>query len=274
MIQFNLIFVIIIGIAVLSFFIFFTTKYIDLEHKKEAAEIARDIDLTLRGLKSTTQYNSLNVAFNFELEPMCDRISINDGDFYQTVDYIFFSDESDTSNLVFWIEEFNKPFRVDNLIFIIDNDKEYYSTDSSFFPNFVNQGNSGSYDVGVFFGGDCPANNPISGRKVVCVRNNQIELNGEVFPLVDDVLIYGAAFSSVDQFNCSLNKLATKWINLFDVYIGKNEMMSDCSDVRNSLNEKLLAEKNKLVVGDYEVDFYGLDSLNVKLSNFECGVVY
>lgn len=274
MLQFNLIFVIIVGVMVLAFFLFFTSKYIDLSEKKEAAEISRDLDNIFRGLRSTTQYKSHSLLFDYNLEVDCDDIIIN-GKYTQKIDSIFFGEDSSSRNLVFWSKEFSKPFRIDNLIFIIDNSSKYYSGSSNFkFPKFVNSGSSGNYDVGVFYEGDCPVNNPISGRKIICVRGDVIEIDGVVFPFIDDVLVYGAAFSDADQFNCSIARVKVKWVNLFDIYIKKNEMLGGCSGIRPQITEELTSLKNKVSVGDFSFSLTRLNNLNAELYNFECGVVY
>lgn len=270
-VQFNLIFVIIVGVVILAFFLFFTSKYIDLQQKKEAAEIGRDMDNIMRGIKSTTQHKNLSVIFNFNLLPNCEELIIN-GKFSQGVDSIFFAEPSSSRKLVFWSKEFRKPFRVDTLIFIIDNSKKYYSTNPTFFPRFVNKGTASDYDVGVFFDATCPASS--FGKRIICVTPSIVKIDGRTFPFIDDVLVYGAAFSNVEQFECSFDRLAEKWANLFEIYSKKNEMLSSCTSVRAQIGEELDNALNSIEAEDYTIDDSRLDNLNNQLSNFECEVVY
>jgi hypothetical protein len=270
-VQFNLIFVIIVGVVILAFFLFFTSKYIDLQQKGEAAEIGRDMDNIMRGIKSTTQHKNLSVVFNFNLLPNCEEIIIN-GKFSQGVDSIFFAEPSTSKKLVFWSKDFRKPFRVDTLVFIIDNSKKYYSSNPTFFPSFVNKGTANDYDVGVFFDGTCPTSSP--ERRVLCVDANNMVVDGRSFPFIDDVLVYGAAFSNVEQFECSFDRLTEKWANLFEIYSKKNEMLSSCTSVRAQLGEELGNAFNSIDAGVYTFDDARLDNLNNQLSNFECEVVY
>nr|MBA4404743.1 hypothetical protein [Nanoarchaeum sp.] len=263
-IQFNLIFVIIAGVMILVFFLFFTTKYIDLKEKQEAAKIAGEIDNLVLGLKSSTQYKELNVP-SFNLNVGCDNITINDK-YTRELDYVFFATNGNSKKLTFWVKEVEKGFRIDNVVFVIDNSKRYYSDNVNFFPEFVTNGTSDNYDVGVFFD-YCPNNN----KKIVCVADNKI--NGEYY-VFDEALIYGAAFGEIDNFKCSYSKLVDKWISLYDIYISKNNALTDGQEVRSQLNTLLLESKDKVSSGDYNVNVDELNSLNTRLSNFELEVLY
>ena len=84
--QFNLIFVIFVGLIIFGFFLFFTFKYIDLQKEKESVEIARSMDNIIRGLKSTTQYKEFDINFNFDMDVHCNEIIINNGLYRQKID--------------------------------------------------------------------------------------------------------------------------------------------------------------------------------------------
>ncbi|MBS3172221.1 hypothetical protein J4438_01400 [Candidatus Woesearchaeota archaeon] len=263
-VQFNLIFVIVAGVMILAFFLFFTTKYIDLKEKQEAAKISGQIDNLLLGLKFNTQYKELDVP-NFNLNVNCGNITINNR-FTKDLDYVFFATNGTSKKLTFWVKEVEKGFRIDNVVFIIDNTKKYYS-DREFFPDFVNVNED--YDVGVFFN-SCPNNN----KKVICVDGNNINYNGESFYSFDDALIYGAAFGNFDNFKCSYEKLVDKLIILYDIYLKKNEGFNDGQEIRSQISTLLSENKNKIVNGNYDVDNSQLDLLNTKLSNYELEVLY
>jgi hypothetical protein len=61
---------------------------------------------------------------------------------------------------------------------------------------------------------------------------------------------------------------------LYDIYISKNNALTDGQEVRSQLNTLLLASKDKVVNGEYDVNVYELNSLNTRLSNFELEVLY
>lgn len=267
-VQFNLIFVIIVGVMILAFFLFFTTKYIDLKEKQEAAKISGQIDNLLYGLKANTQYKDLS-ASDFILNVSCRNITIN-GKYTKSLDYVFFASNSNSRKLTFWVKEVEKGFRVDNVVFIIDNTKKYYSDDSNFFPDFVNTGTESNYDVGVFFS-NCPLG---SNKKTICVNGNNLQYNSESFVIFDDALIYGAAFGNINNFRCSYSALVDKWVSLYDIYLMKNEYLNDGPEVRNQLKDVLTESKNNVISGNYNVNIDSLNNLNTKLSNFELEVLY
>jgi len=273
--QFNIIFVIIVGLIVFGFFLFFTFKYIDLQKEKESVEIARSMNNIIRGLKSTTQYKEFDINFDFDMDVNCDEIIINNGLYGQKIDSIFFASSGRGKDLWFWSRDLQKPFRIDTLLFIIDNSKKYYSNKPGFFPEFINEGNSNNFNVGVFFegfSGYCP--NSINGEKIVCVEGNSIFIDSEEFPLIDDTLVYGAAFASAEQYSCSFDKIIDKWINLLDIYLDKNDRSTDCSNFREDISAELNIIKNSLNEQNFEFDTEGLRRANTRLSDHDCEVVY
>lgn len=267
--PFSLIFVVIVGIIVFSFFMFFLVKYIDLQEQKESVEISRSMDSIISGLKTQTQHKELNVNYNFNLDVYCDGIIINDRRPGQEINSIFFGSSGSDDNLLIWTQELSKGFSIDNLLYLVDLNKKYYSDDGAFFnPEMVDVGSSNDYDVGVFFSG-CPADN---GKEIICVFDGLVR--GESYDLFDRSLIHGAAFSDIEQFDCSYSKIITKWINLFDIYISKNSAMNDCSSIRSSLDAELRALRSSLESGDYSVDVGVMNELNYRLSDSGCGVLY
>ncbi len=274
-VQFNLIFVIVVGIIVFGFFMFFTFQYIELQKEKESVEIARSIDNIIRGLKSTTQYKEFDVNFDFKMDVNCDSIVINDGRYAQEINSIFFASPGSGRDIWFWSQEFQKPFRIDTLLFVIDNSKKYYSNKNGFFPDFINSGSSGDYDVGVFFEGYpnyCPS--AVGDEKVICVDSNKLFFDDVEFPYIDDSLVYGAAFSEMEQYNCSFEKVVEKWINLVEIYNSKNGRSGDCSSIRGNLRSELNIIKASLENRNFAFDIEGLEQENNRLSNHECEVLY
>ena len=267
--SFSLVFVSIVGIIVFSFFMFFLVKYIEFQDHKESIEISRSMDSIISGLKTQTQYKELNVNYNFDLDVYCDGIIINDRQPGQEINSIFFASSGSNDNLLIWTQELSKGFSIDNLLYLVDLNKKYYSDDPSFFDRVnVTAGSSSDYDVGVFFF-SCPADD---SKEIICVSEGLVR--GENYVLFDNSLIYGAAFSDINQFSCSYSKIITKWINLFDIYISKNSVMNDCSSIRSSLDTALRELRSSLVSGDYDIDVSVMNELNYRLSDGGCGVLY
>ncbi len=268
-VQFNLVFVIIVGIIVFAFFMFFLFKYMELEEHKEAVEISRSIDGIITGLKTQTQYKELDVNYNFNLDVNCNEIVINNQIPGQEINSIFFGSSGSDNNLLIWSQELSNGFSIDNLLYLVDLNKKYYSNNIGFFnPEMVDVGSNVDYDVGVYFG-ECPS---VSGKKIICVDQDLVD--GESYSLFDDSLIYGAAFSDLEQFECSYSRIVSKWINLFDIYISKNSVMNDCSGVRYSIDVELRALRSSLVLGNYDIDVSNLVDLNYRLSDSGCGVLF
>ena len=267
--SFSLVFVTIVGIIVFSFFMFFLVKYIDLQEHKESVEISRSMDSIITGLKTQTQQKELGVNYNFNMDVYCDGIIINDQEPAQEIDPIFFASSGSNDDLLIWTQELSKGFSIDNLLYLIDLNKKYYSDNPTFFDRVnVSGGSISNYDVGVFFN-FCPAEN---SDKTICFSDSTVR--GRPYVLFDDSLIYGAAFSDLEQFDCSYSKIIPKWINLFEIYISKNLAMNDCSSIRFSLNEELVTLRNKLISGEYSIDVHTMNELNYRLSDGGCGVLY
>ena len=267
--SFSLVFVTIVGIIVFSFFMFFLVKYIDLQEHKESVEISRSMDSIITGLKIQTQQKELGVNYNFNMDVYCDGIIINDRQPGQEINSIFFASSGSDDNLLIWTQELSKGFSIDNLLYLVDLNKKYYSDNSSFFDSdMVGVSSISDYDVGVFFSG-CPSD---ASKEIICVSDGLVR--GESYVLFDKSLIYGAAFSDISQFNCSYSKIITKWINLFDIYISKNSVMNDCSSIRSSLDDELRSLRNKLIDGNYDINIDIMNELNYRLSDGGCGVLY
>lgn len=243
-VQFNWIFVIVAGIIILAFFATFAVRYKDLQTKKDNAEIARGIDNLFYGLSATTQHNSINAhwVFNFDLD--CDEFTINN-DYIQHLDekIVFGADEINTSNLFIWTKEFKKPFRVANLIYVIDPDQEYYLVgDSSILRDFPSELNINRIDS---FTGDEKGVfvlfRDILGVNELKERGSVIQVEGDVVKFLnsgreevffDEATLLAAIFSEdYDNYKCGFDKLIDKYDNMRKIYYGKSiyvDSLSNC----------------------------------------------
>lgn len=227
-IQFNWMFVVIAGAILLLFFTVFTVKYIDLQQKRTSAELGRGLDQVFIGSKSITQYKTFSLESEvFGIDFECDSFIVNDY-YTQKSDYVLFGNDVEaTDELIIWSREFKKPFRIDNIVYILDPKKKIYTNDFGFknsFPEGVEFTDQNEADIGVFFD-TCPN---FSGKKI-CVQNGNIKFDsGETYVHYDDALLYGATVSDYDNFKCAVDKLEKKWSNLLRLYSKKTEYLPVC----------------------------------------------
>ncbi len=271
-IQFNWMFVVIAGAILLLFFTVFTVKYIGLQQKRTSAEIGRGLDQVFIGSKSITQYKTFNLESEvFGIDFECDSFIVNDY-YTQKSDYVLFGNDVEaTGELIVWSREFKKPFRIDNVVYVLDPKKKIYSDNSSFrnsFPESVDVTiNTNEADIGVFFNG-CPR---FSGKKI-CVQNGNINFDtGEIYVHYDDALLYGATVSDYDNFKCAVDKLEKKWSNLLKLYSKKTGYLSGCN--YNSIKEQLYFASFGNLSDGLSNEAY-LVNLNLNLMNTGCEVVF
>jgi hypothetical protein len=276
-VQFNWIFVIVAGGLILLFFMFFTARYFELHNLRVGSETARGLDQVFLSAKSTPQYKTFNLeGNNFDLNFECGFFVI-DGNYRQEIDYVLFgTDVSDTDELLIWSREFNKPFKVDNVVYVLDTRKKIYVEGNLEFlqglPDDLNiASNANDADSLVFFD-YCPSG--YDGKKKVCVVNNQISFDGETYNYYDDYLVYAALVSDQNNFECAVERLEKKWSNLFKIYSRKIEFMSGCNSLFSNLKSELDDASNYVLSGNGINNEDSLINLNRNLVNADCGVVF
>lgn len=276
-VQFNWIFVIVAGGLILLFFMFFTARYFELHNLRVGSETARGLDQVFLSAKSTPQYKTFNLeGNNFDLNFECGFFVI-DGNYRQEIDYVLFgTDVSDTDELLIWSREFNKPFKVDNVVYVLDPRKKIYVEGNLEFlqglPDDLNiASNANDADSLVFFD-YCPSG--YDGKKKVCVVNNQISFDGETYNYYDDSLVYAALVSDPNNFECAVERLEKKWSNLFKIYSRKTEFMSGCNSLFSNLKSELDDASNYVLFGNGINNEDSLINLNRNLVNADCGVVF
>ena len=276
-VQFNWIFVIIAGGLILLFFMFFTAKYYELYNLKIGSETARGLDQVFLSAKSTSQYKNFSLEGNkFDLNFECGFFVLN-GDYRQQVDYVVFgTDVEYTDKLLVWSREFKKPFNVDNVVYVLDPRKKIYVEGSlSFLQGLPDElkivDNVNDADSLVFFD-SCPTG--YEGKKKVCVVNNQILFDGQIYSYYDDALVYAALVSDVNTFECATERLEKKWSNLFKIYSRKIDFMSGCGPMFSSLKSKLDSASNYVLSGNGITNEEEMIDLNRNLVNSGCGVIF
>ena len=213
--QFNWIFVIIAGAIILAFFLMFTVKYTDLQNNKVSARIANSIESQLDSLK--TAEVSTTIENNAEINFQCDKFYVNNFISKGLSEKLIFSPLIIKGNLLAWTQEWNYPFSVTNVFYLIGVNDEYkYKTNidgfggripDDFTVNFVNSGQ----DVTITPSLDDP-------------ESGTVEINGEDYPYFGMAMAYGAIFS--DDYKCLLGRSLTQLKSLAQVYSEKAKVLS------------------------------------------------
>jgi len=262
-IQFNWIFIVIVSAIILLFFAGFVVKYIDLQESKDSAQIARSFANSILSVKGVEQYKDFTVNTPFKLDYDCERIIIND-------DQKFFIPHSlattgfDSNELVIWVEDYKKGFLVDRVVFITDKKTKYYfdSAYSGNVPPFIESVSLSEADVAV------GVSNNVDGRRDISISGGYITFldEGVSFPYDDDFFVYLAAFSDANIFNCTKEKLDSKFSSLQEVYDLKIQQISTGSPFYCNYNSIQSAISSGNSVSMIEA--------NNQLANLACEVVF
>ncbi len=154
--EFNWIFVIVAGAIILSFFILFTFKYIELQEKKQDVDTVRFFGSKVIAASSRSQVGSggaavssndqegLRFIYTVNLGYRCtgnqSTILINQGTnaWYKLQDEVVFMDkEMKVSSLNLWILPWSYPFFINNFIYLGDPKTTFYLVEDSTSKEFV-----------------------------------------------------------------------------------------------------------------------------------------
>jgi len=276
-IQFNWIFIIIAGGLILIFFMFFINNYYDLHKLKVGSETARGLDQVFLSAKSTPQYKNFDLKGNeFDLNFECGFFVVND-EYRQETDYVVFGEDlTEVSELVIWSKEFKKPFNVENVLYVLDvRKKVYVEGNLDFLKGFPEDievvSNVNDAELVVFFD-YCPPG--YENKKKVCIVDDKIIFENNVYPYYDDILVYAILFSDLTSFECGVTQLENKWSNLFKIYSKKIDFMSGCSSHSNILKSELDSALSQVLSGEGIFNEEEIIYANRNLANLGCGVVF
>jgi hypothetical protein len=144
--QFNWIFVIVAGVMLLTFFIVFTVKYINLQEDRMDVDVARSLSLRFFGLAQSHAAGGLIIddteggAYSFnpghdvQLRYTClgdvGEIVINGNEEFArmkvTEEIVFAPTAMSISSIDTWVYPWNHPFFVSNFIFLSPPERTYY----------------------------------------------------------------------------------------------------------------------------------------------------
>jgi len=127
--QLNWIFVLIAGFIILVLFIVFAIDYKNLSFRKANTQLAIEIDSQFELLsieRLATKIDPMGMD-RFKVDFFCNNFLINDGDKISIRDKIIFAPSSiETSELLFWVDEFYLPYKVADLIYVSSPNIKYY----------------------------------------------------------------------------------------------------------------------------------------------------
>jgi len=153
--QFNWIFVLVAGSIILSFFVMFTFKYVELQEKKQDVEAIRffggkvlaassKIDVGDSGALDSDAENGLRFGYSVLLGQLCtdntSTVYVNKGDLakYKLKDeVVFMPREMQINALDIWILPWKYPFQVTNFIYLADPKTRFYLVKDAASRDFV-----------------------------------------------------------------------------------------------------------------------------------------
>lgn len=298
-VQFNWIFVVVSGAILIIFFSGFGIKYAELQKNRENAEIARGIDRIINGLRGQEQYKTIDINANFKFEFNCDSFTINDN-YVQNLNgkIIFTQDNLKVNKLYAWTKEFKKAYKIDNFVYLVDSNKDYYLIKDgneeyaskiynelpSIFTNFKTlyfdeliKSQLGKNNEFVFFSES--SQDQINELKekgdllIIDSINNIVTFNkNEKAKVLNEALVYGAIFSGgYNTYKCGYDQLTEKFSNINNIYTKKAEYLQSCCST-GFCDYSLV--KSSLLNYNIESDDNVIKLLNAQLYNSNCKVVF
>lgn len=281
--QFNWIFVLVAGGIILSFFILFAFKYVELKDKELNFEIGKTIDKNIRLLETSELYLETNLKIKPKVEFQC----INDNSFFVVNDdyiqdlkeEIVFGDKFNTNKLKFWVVPWKYPFHVANFLFIGDERKYYLvydqesrdyveSLDIPYIFDVKKISINEAYNLKgkvIYFNNDIIPDNYDEVNSYE--DNGYIAFNGERIRYYGTEMVLAYIFSNEENFECSV-KGALKRLQLMSkLYRYKANLLSKRCNYNSIINSLLQHERN------YNVASL-LSQQNYELFGKNCEVVF
>jgi len=138
-IQFNWIFVIVVGALILFFFITIVNKQRENANKKMAFDMLTDIELILAGQKVSIGRSDIIETPPLEIDLTCDDYSIY-GIPRRTGNNIIFSPTRIKGDrMIAWTLDWSVPFRVANFVYLTGADAKYYLIYTAASESLANQ---------------------------------------------------------------------------------------------------------------------------------------
>lgn len=232
--QFSWIFVIIAGAIILSFFVMFGFKYIDLQTKKENALLTSSVYNSIYSLQKTefSTEAEIDLTLKKDVKVACNSFSI--GNYISkslSDEFVFAPMKMQSNKLYIYMKTWDYPFRIANFFYLTSPERSYtvvYDSSSEefvkslYFPK--------NFNVKVTTSDDKRINNKIvyfydtsKGMSIEPKEYGYLKINGKKYPFFGKSMIYGAIFT--DNYECMLEKSLNKYKLLVDIYEGKAQLM-------------------------------------------------
>jgi len=258
-IQFNWIFIVIVGAIILLFFTGFAMKYKDLQEQKQEIIFLNNFDKALTNLQSSGFRTSTSLDLPMDINVDCDSIYVNER--HETSN-LFFSSPSLKNDVYIWYYPFEYPFIVTNFYFLIDNVGLTIQTNNPILVNELIDDMPENFKDKVSLG---------SGKQVDIqgdINYGTVIINGQSYPYYGKAMLYGALFSN--NYGCLLGKVNSRFDNTINSYLNKISLLqrSGCN-YGLIYNQLSILKTNK----DYSL-IQNIEDLNQDLASLNCPVVF
>lgn len=263
-ISYQWIFALVAGGVILFLAIYGATKVIETGETQIDAKTGRNIGILLNplesGPESFTKPQPLQLPVDTRIYNDCDnmgefghqKISISQKSYGKWTDtktqvsfpnkYIFSESPVEGKTFIVFSKPYNLPFKVASLIYLIPFEEDYCFSDA---PEDIERdinninaknlkiGNCTQEDIKVCFSSDSDCDMRVDvGGGVVEKREGEIYFQ-------DESLMYGAIFSSVENYECQVKRIMQRIVNLVEIYNDKAQFISPIgcnSNLRTDLN--------------------------------------
>lgn len=247
--QFNWIFVIIVGAIIIAFFTGFAIKYKGLQEEKGDIELINSLDNTLTQLQSSyfSTKSILDIKSEFKFKCDSNGVNINVGNKKYSINNMIFSSGDMNGKITVWYVPYKMPFKIANFYYIAPKnmkislisrgDTQEFAEQlqmeiQKYFPNVDIVSNVGMVNEGKVvlisergvseMDGSWVSN--IDESLVVVVPNEnlyegKVVVKGENYDYLGFAMLYGAIFA--EDYGCVLEGFDELRGDVIDVYIRK-----------------------------------------------------
>ena len=276
--QFNWIFIIVAGAIILTFFVNFAFKFKSFQEEKLSIELLINFDNALTNLQASL-FNTFDIIeIPKDVEITCNEFRIEDKNYDNNK--LIFSPNILKDKIYIYYKQFNFPFNVENLYYIISPGNRFYL--------IVNDAESREYAESLIE--DLPekfreniqikATRQLTGKNIFINQNSANDANiilqdnkvsiyykNKLYDDVNKELVYGIIFS--ENFECNYNKLKSSLEKTVDVYQNKVFLLQNSNCNYASFSQYL----QRLKEMKYQ-DVNAVETLNKNLASQNCPTLY
>ena len=276
--QFNWIFIIVAGAIILTFFVNFAFKFKSFQEEKLSIELLINFDNALTNLQASL-FNTFDIIeIPKDVEITCNEFRIEDKNYDNNK--LIFSPNILKDKIYIYYKQFNFPFNVENLYYIISPGNRFYL--------IVNDAESREYAESLIE--DLPekfreniqikATRQLTGKNIfinqnsandanIILQDNKVSIyyNNKLYDDVNKELVYGIIFS--ENFECNYNKLKSSLEKTVDVYQNKVFLLQNSNCNYASFPQYL----QRLKEMKYQ-DVNAVETLNKNLASQNCPTLY